>query len=189
MTGITCVIPTIYRDSLNATIDSCHGFFLRVVDDSKLLRGGYGHPARNEGIDGATCEWVCSIDDDDVYLPGAFDTIQDAIQANPHADWFVFQMVGGAGSHFNGVTVPVLGHTLRLGNIGTPMLCWKRGTSRFGMRSHDEQGRDYGAGYFGDWEMAQALQAEYGDPVWINETIAVIRPRKEEATLAASSVG
>ncbi len=158
------------------TLNSCNNFYLRVVDDSQKRRGSYGHPARNEGIDNTMTKWVCSIDDDDVYVPGAFDTIRAAIKEHPDADWFIFQMVGGPGSHFPGVTVPAMGHTLRLGNVGTPMLVWRKGVSRFGMRGTDDYGNDYGAGYFGDWQMAEALQAEYGDPVWIDHPVAVIRP-------------
>ena len=184
MSNIGVVIPSIQRDSLQATFLSCAGAnHVEIVDDSVSLRGACGHPARNEGIDRTTTEYVCSIDDDDVYVPGAFNLIRAAIRDNPGAGWFIFRMVGGPGSHFNGVTVPVLGHVLRLGNVGTPMMVWRNCAARFGMRSTDEQGRDFGAGYFGDWEMAKALQAEYGDPVWINETICVVRPQAKAESL------
>ncbi len=48
--------------------------------------------------------------------------------------------------------------------------------ARWGTRGIDDLGRDLGDGYFGDHDYARALQEELGDPIWVDEVIAEIRP-------------
>lgn len=138
--------------------------------------GGYGHPARNlaldllEELDDAPT-WCWSIDDDDLPVFGGLDMLRSAA-ASGRAHWYVFSMRGGRRSHFGGIVVPTMGNVLLRGNVGCPMLCWRLGDSRFGDSTFD----DRGPGYFGDYEMAVALQGEYGDPVWVDQIVAHIRP-------------
>ena len=137
--------------------------------------GMFGHRARNSALQDVVMSHVVSIDDDDVFLPGAFDAIRAAIAYYP-GRWFVFQMVGGPGSHFPGV-VCWQNRRIRIGDVGTPMIVAPASAkARWGSRGVDDFGRDLGEGYFGDYEYAAALQAELGDPVWLPVVIAEIRP-------------
>lgn len=139
--------------------------------------GHYGHPARNAALD-LLCEleerpeWCWSIDDDDIATFGAVDMIRSAIDSREGA-WYVFKMRGGVGSHFPNVTVPALGPQLLRGNVGTPMLVWPLGRSRFGVNGEWD---GMPAGYFGDFEMSHWLLLEFGEPAWREETVAEIRP-------------
>lgn len=164
------------------------GVWMSVGGSRKVPRGAYGHAARNVVMD----EWrfqegrpsydsyFWSLDDDDVALPGALESIRETIAEN-EGRWFVFQMVGGANSHFPGQKVPTVGHVIRPGNIGTPCIVWPASAkARWGtgvildMIADNE--RHHAPGYFGDYEMAVALQDELGDPVWVDTVIAEIRP-------------
>lgn len=147
--------------------------------------GRFGHPARNEAIDFLATlndrpSWCWTLDDDDVATFGALDMIRAAVETGA-AKWYVFRMRGGEGSLFPGVTVPVQ-NVLRMGNVGTPMMVFPTSTrSRFGLGKVAAFGVDQPEGYFGDWAMASALRDEYGAPVWVNTTVAEIRPEKVEA--------
>lgn len=208
MSGITVIIPSVGRPSLLGTLNSL-GKQLTQFDDLLVVfdgmeeapsfvpdgvswlsipeqEGAYGHHARNLGIDWSyRAEWpkeyLWSIDDDDVALPGALDAIREAVTEN-EGRWFVFQMQGGANSHFPGQKVPTVGHEIRPGNIGTPCIVWPASAkARWGTIAMDPgivgNFSDYTSpGYFGDYEMAVALQDELGDPVWVDTVIAEIRP-------------
>jgi hypothetical protein len=143
--------------------------------------GHYGHPQRNrvldllENLDDAPA-WVWSLDDDDVATFGALDMIRGAVTSG-EAAWYVFRMVGGDNSHFPGLVVPAAGPKFARGNVGTPMIvapavC----AARFGTGIDMGHGPDRGAGYFGDWEFAEALADELGAPQHRDEIVAEIRP-------------
>ncbi len=139
--------------------------------------GHYGHPARNVMLDLLVglehgVDWVWSIDDDDVATFGALDMIRAACSSGDHP-WYVFRMKGGAGSHFAGVSVPTMGNVLGKGNVGTPMIVFPtEATARFGLDAVD----GHEPGYFGDWQLAVALQQELGAPGWVEAVVAEIRP-------------
>ncbi len=143
--------------------------------------GHFGHVARNEALDFLAGlehrpDWVWSIDDDDMVLPGALDAIRVAA-ASEEGPWYIARMVGGVSSHFDGVTIPNQGERILLGNVGTPMLLFPASVqARFGLGVLEQFGKEWEAGYFGDLEMAVDLREELGDPVWIEHTIAEIRP-------------
>ncbi len=199
--GITAVVPSSGRPSLEATLESCRGADQVVVIGDPdnltvqaLARGfGYryyashpseaqghcGHIARNMGLGLVTTSHVATIDDDDAYLPGAFEAMRTAIAEHPRSPLF-FRMVGGDGSHFPGVTV-WNDKRLAIGQVGTPMIVAPTGRARFGTRSADDYGREFGDGYFGDFEYGVALVGEFGEPVWLEPLIAVIRPTAVES--------
>ena len=136
--------------------------------------GAFGHGARNWLLDNWFDEgdrrYCCSIDDDDVYAPGALDAMRHWMDGNL-GRWFIFQMLGGPNSHFKDVTVPVMGHVLKLGNVGTPMLCWPNCAARFGTAPSD-----LGDGYYGDFDLAYDLNRILGPPIWVDQTVAIVRP-------------
>lgn len=156
--------------------ESEDGVTWRCYPPSHVAGGHYGHVARNRMLDlladlEDAPEWVWSIDDDDCATFGAVDMIRSAIESE-QAPWYVFRMRGGESSHFAGLVVPLMGQTLQRGNVGTPMIVFPVGGARFGVGEFD----GHAAGYFGDYEMALALDAELGDPAWMEPTVAVIRP-------------
>ena len=198
---ITAIIPTIGRESLLETLDSCLEAdeivvladgpevpYIDVEEDATYVvtrkaQGCHGHPLRNLALDSyVSGGYVVSIDDDDVFLPGAFAAIRAAIAYYP-GRWFVFQMIGGPHSHFPGV-VCWQNRRIRIGDVGTPMIVAPTSAkARWGNRGVDDFGRDMGDGFFGDYEYAAALQEELGDPVWLPVVIAEIRPAVIEGVL------
>jgi hypothetical protein len=155
--------------------------------------GHYGHPARNEALDFLASlenrpDWVWSIDDDDMCAPDALDVIRTAV-ATEDAGWYAFAMIGGAGSHFDGVMIPNRGDYVLAGNIGTPMIVLPTtAASRFGLSVRKDLGREWEPGYWGDLEAAVALRDELGDPAWVDGVIATVRPSPDvRAILAPSS--
>ena len=183
MTGITVIIPTIGRESAALTASSVtkqaipFGDAVWLCPDRKS-EGAFGHPVRNHNIDAEVeGRYLWSIDDDDIALPGALVAMHEAIEAHP-GRWFLFRMIGGANSHYPRMTVPVQGMegVMRPGNIGTPMILFPKCKARFGTGLTGLFGEDKRDGYFGDWTMAQSLQNELGDPIWIDQVVAEIRP-------------
>lgn len=148
----------------------------RPLNENRAL-GRFGHPARNLGIDLAGIldmapEWCWTLDDDDVATFGAIAAIRQAC-ASGLGPWYVFRMRGGAGSHFAGVTVPTMGEAIQKGNIGTPMMVFPtKIRPRFGIAPVD----GHEDGYFGDYEMAMALERELGAPHWCEEVVCEVRP-------------
>lgn len=123
-----------------------------------------------------TGDYVASVDDDDEFLPGAFDAMRAAVATYP-GRWFVFRMTFGAGSHCSGVTVwdrP----QVRVGNVGTPMiLAPASATSRWGVEGMTGlTGEPREDGFLGDYVYAKRLREELGEPMWMETVTAVVRP-------------
>jgi hypothetical protein len=130
--------------------------------------GHWGHAARNVALDlHIDTTHVCTIDDDDVYLPGW----RAAIEARGCRDRpVVFKARWGAGHPAAGVE---LWHRqeVREGNVATPMVVWPAyAVARFGLR------------YEGDFDFYSGLERQYGHLDWDEEPIVEVRPvRVEEA--------
>ena len=108
----------------------------------------------------ATGDWIAFMDDDDVFTPGAIDTIRKVVSGQPPA-LFVFRMIF-AGSVI--WTLPVVA----LQNVGTPMLvCPSRGWRPW--PTTDYANEDYG---FADLNK----DAWPGGTVFREEIIARVRP-------------
>ena len=150
-------------------------------NQNDTLLGSYGHAARNLMLDlleelDERPDWVWSLDDDDAATFGAVDIIRAQIVTGD-ASWYVFRMRGGVNSHFPGVTVPTMGEKILVGNVGTPMMVFPVGRSRFGTQELKGHGvADMPPGYYGDWEMAMALKSEMGEPKWIPSVVCEVRP-------------
>jgi hypothetical protein len=197
MTSITTIVPTIGRPSLVNTLDGlfkqartedCVWVVYDGVDHVGMSRnevdhllakyrrysdadwilsttdlGNWGHGSRNHVLDlGISTDYVWTIDDDDQVAPDAF--VWFRVQ---EADWAIYKMHFGPGHPAKGITC-WREQLLRFGDIGTPMVLAKPGKARFGLR------------YEGDWDYAQALQEEYGEPVWEPHIVAHIRPIGED---------
>ena len=155
--------------------------------------GCFGHPGRNHLLDHLQdCDWqghCWSVDDDDRATFGALDMIRAAVDSR-EALWYVFRMRGGDGSHFPGLVVPATGGGVRVGEVGTPMMVFpsyvkaRFGTARLKVEHRGAYpGADefWPAGYLGDYELAQALRVELGEPKWRDEIVAEVRPAKAAA--------
>lgn len=189
--GITVLVPTIGRDSLWACLFSVAGQLeagdaVVVVSDGRsddvraLVRhfsynyprpdwtyagidqqGIWGHPAANYALSNnmVPTSHVWRLDDDDIAAPG----VMPAMRAFLDRPWTVFRMKFGEGHPANGL-VCWRQEELRFGDVGTPMILAQAGNARFGLR------------YEGDWDYAQDLLEEFGEPTWNDQIVALIRP-------------
>jgi glycosyltransferase involved in cell wall biosynthesis len=193
---ISVIVPTLNRDSLRATLKSCSGADQVVImPDQDGTAGCYGHSLRNRALDEGLVkgDWIVSTDDDDEFLPAAFDKIRQTIRQHPNGPWFLFKMTFGEGSHCPGVTV-WQGKSIKAGNVGTPMIVAPASAkARWGVDALPDLGGVKRKGWLGDLVYAQCLRLEFGEPVYVDETIAVIRPQVQsegqpEPTLASNGI-
>ena len=184
---LTVVIPTIGRRTLARTLASirsqallagdevllvCDGDFpdsRRVWSESGLagrmlwIDGGpsrdWGMTARTRGIEQAVGEWLLFMDDDDVYLPGAFAAIRQALFLAPRRP-HLFRM---RSVHARGGLI--WGHReVKCGNVSTQC---------FGVpNDHARMGR-WSPRYEGDYDFIASTLLHYAEgPVWREEVIA-----------------
>lgn len=111
--------PAGINDALAGLAATCRSVRLLQPDEA---RGSWGGPARNHGVGLARGSHLLFIDDDDVYWPGAIDTIR-AWVADAPASIHVWRMVARGGK------VVWAAPKLVQGNIGTPMFCVPRGAA------------------------------------------------------------
>lgn len=157
----------VVHDGTDLNMEPAYAMLEDAPCDWALVRlenhGFYGHPARNYAMDHVVDRpRVMSIDDDDIYLPGALDTVRDAIAAHQPA----VHIFGCRWPRLN-VQLPHFNH-VRYGNIGTPMIVAPCCTAR------------WGHAYDGDFHYAQALEEIFGEFVWHpDRVIAEVRPVTE----------
>lgn len=129
-------------------------------EDGPCENGCFGHHLRNVALDTTvTGSHFWSIDDDDIMLPGAMELLR-ACQADVPV---IFRARWGNGHPAAGVELPIM-QEVRYGNIATPMILAPVGEARWGL--------DYG----GDFTYAEAVVAEFGEPIWRDEFVALVRP-------------
>ncbi len=171
---VLCDEPTRYdyvTDLVYEIRSDVYGIWRSYYSEQQL--GFYGHAQRNRALAYLPMverppDLVWSLDDDDVATPDALAAIRDAYTSHA-APWYVFRMVGGAHSHFNGLVVPATGGGIRIGEIGTPMIVAPLCAARFGVDA-------FPPGYFGDFSYACELEDLLGPPAWKPEIVAEIRP-------------
>jgi glycosyltransferase involved in cell wall biosynthesis len=189
---ITVIVPTIGRPSLAATLESLAAQRLAkyievlVVPDTHkravplpILPTGlarieimdydagfsaWGHPQRNFAMPQAHGIWVATLDDDDVWTPGALDIIVGGVSSAPQP-FHIFKMR----HHESGVIIWNRRYPSQ-GNVGTPMFVWKNGT----------QVGQWGRAYEGDFNFVassiHAMPNGVDDLYWHDAVIATIRP-------------
>lgn len=124
--------------------------------------GCWGHLACNKALSHVKTTHVWRIDDDDVACDGAIDVIKDGIADYPQSV-LIYKMFFGKGHPASGITLwreP----QARMGSIGTPMVVAPVCDARYGER------------YEGDFDYLTAVIEEFGEPVWMEDVIAEIRP-------------
>lgn len=176
---VTVVVPTLGRSSLARSLRSCSEAdeIIVIADETGDVEHaraasapftrrfftaphglGQGYAQREIGMLYATSTHLAFLDDDDIFLPDALDTMRVAATTVP----VIFRM-----NH------PLLGVVWRepqlvFGNVGTPMLLVpNRNVGRW--RPHYE-------GVGGDFTFIQETCLRQGDPVWNQTTIAQVRP-------------
>lgn len=150
-----------------APFDDPHLEFVRLQPE----QGDWGNPARNHVLDSrvATGDLIVWQDDDDVFVPGAFDVIRQCAEANPDVP-LIFRFVTPDGR----VLWRDKGRIER-GHIG--------GHNLVTPNIPDKLGR-WGVGYAGDFAfIASTLENfEPDTPVWNEDVIAVCRPDREDVS-------
>ena len=116
--GISFIIPSVGRPSLDATLSSIEkwsGDEVIVVQRDPPC-GNWGNQERNDGIAKATSDYLAFMDDDDIYLPGHREIMELAISENPLRWPILFRMQYPSGR------IIWRNRELRPGNIGSPMI-------------------------------------------------------------------
>ena len=199
--GITVIVPTIGRASLEATLrsfapDLSHADAVVVLADGKLnavqqlvLQLAEEYPA---------ADWMYSYEGVplrdfghplrnlalDLYVETSHVwTIDDddiaalgalrALRDQMAAPWAIFRMIFGENHFARGLTC-WRQREINAGDIGTPMVFAPLSKARFGLR------------YMGDLDYARDLQDELGEPVWDETIIAIIRPEAQDEVPSAA---
>lgn len=186
--ALTIVIPTIGRPSVKNTLDSIVPQLqmfdqVFVIGDGSYpetrklvaeygiqygyfeIPGGphndWGARARNFGIDLAKKAYITFMDDDDLYLPGAFSFIKSAIQAFP-GNPFMFRMIHGKSMIWTR-------NELAVGNVSSQMVVVpndKKKLAKFTDR------------YEGDFDFikgtADLYSTDYDPFIWREEIISIL---------------
>jgi hypothetical protein len=136
-----------------------HGDELIIQRDET---GDMGATPRTRGMLQASGDWLLFMDDDDVYLPNAFDLIRAALRRDP-ARPHLFGLQSGAGWQ-----LPQCGHVVKLQNVSTQMIVTPNQKEKLGQ---------WGRRRCGDFDFIASTISRYpAGPVWHDEPIAVWRP-------------
>lgn len=133
--------------------------------------GDRGYQARTKGMLQATGTHLAFLDDDDVYVPGAIDTMRAHACDRP----VIFRM----DDPFHGIIWRT--PELTYGNVGTPMFLVPNDPDRLGAWEPVEFGRGPGRG--GDFHFITGCVDRMGTPVWRTEVICRVRPHDRTITV------
>lgn len=158
---LSILVASSGRPTLQATVASIipqltagDELLVDVNDDAP-----WGHAARNRMMPRAKGDWLLFIDDDDIYLPGALDTVRDAVGpvARPH----MFRMRYATGDEL------WKEREVRCGNVSTQMFAVPNLPGCLGR---------WGDVYEGDFEFIARTCELTGEPFWHEDVIALYRP-------------
>lgn len=160
---LSVIVPTKGRPAAR-TIDSITSQ-LRHGDELILQRDeseDMGATPRTRGMLQATGDWLLFMDDDDIYLPEAFQRIREALRREPGRP-HLFGMTSGQGWR-----LPQYGHVVKVTNVSTQMFVCPNVKEKLG---------EWGPRRCGDYDFIASTLAYYPQgPVWHDEPIAVWRP-------------
>ncbi len=115
---ISFIVPTVGRESLKSTlasIDAWPGDEVLAIQHNPPS-GYYGYAERQEGTDRAKCDYLAYLDDDDRYVPGHREIMDQATRENPNNYPILFKM-----QYPSGRVLPKV-PDMYCGNVGTPMI-------------------------------------------------------------------
>jgi hypothetical protein len=180
---VSVVIPTLGRPTLTATLASCAGAdeVVVVLDTARgchelpcelpanavYAEGSFGviggHAGRVHGMSLATSTHLALMDDDDVYVPGAFDLMRDAACDLP----VLFRME----HYLHGVLWR--DRVVRFGNVSTQMVLVPNAPEFFGEWTPHMPGLPQPGG---DYTFIRGCVEKMGGVVWREEIVSVLRP-------------
>jgi len=172
---LSVVVPTAGRPSLQRTLASflsqLHPHDEVIIENDKS--GDWGMTPRTRGQRAATGDYLMWMDDDDVYLPGAFDAVRAALKENPGRP-HLFSMKRSV--PFNDVLPKV--REIKVGNVSTQMLVVPNDPSRLG---------EWSSRYEGDFDFIASTLNKYPPEalVWHDAVLSVWRPDGDATTVAS----
>jgi glycosyltransferase involved in cell wall biosynthesis len=190
MLTLSIIIPTAGRPTLDRTVETLlpqvhEGDQVLVVGDGEQPRAQqlvcglpsppwhyfeYG-PTRDTGksqrefaIARATGNYVCFMDDDDIFTENALATIRRRAGEHP-GRLLMFRMEDRFGAIL--WTLP----TLTYGNVGAPMIVAPNAPGKLGHWEVD------------DFQFITATAALQREPVWLEDIIAIVRPHEPRRSM------
>ncbi len=180
---LSIVIPTLGRDTLERTLDSCADAdeVIVVLDmaggetvipcqtpsNVRTVAGHFGvrggHAGRAHGVQYATGTHLAFMDDDDMYAPGAIDVMRDAACELP----VIFRI----DHYLHGVLWRT--RDISFGNVSTQMYLVPNQPSLFGAWTPIRPDWPQPGG---DCTFIQETVANFGGVEWREEIVAVLRP-------------
>jgi glycosyltransferase involved in cell wall biosynthesis len=174
---ITCIIPTMGRETLLDALASCSeadevivvvddaragewqplGDNVRVLHVPECNRGG--HSSRNHAMPHATGTHLCFLDDDDIYLPGAIEAMRKHACDRP----VIFKMDHPA----HGLLWRE--KELTFGNVSTQMFLVPNDPDRLGVWAHHMPELPQPGG---DFTFIRECVEKMGEPLWRDELVA-----------------
>lgn len=156
---ISVIIPTCGRASVKDTVtSSLWADEIIVVPERPEDADTWGGGQRDRATSAATGDWLCFMDDDDVFTKDAEEILRRCLQQK--ATWHVFSMRYG-----NERTL--WASAVQPGAIGTPMIVVPS-------RADLPRWSAY-RGYMADYFFALSCKRLYGEPLYHREVIADIR--------------
>lgn len=162
---LTVIIPTIGRTTLPRTLESIDTQDTTPGDQTLVIfddppHDDWGAWARTQGMRKARGDFLLFMDDDDEYLPGAFDAVRASVRRAPDRA-HIFRMVR---AHPFGDVIWTRKNLARPGQVSTQMIVVPNDRNRMGTWTNR---------YEGDFDFLTSTLALLGsEPVWCDAVIA-----------------
>ena len=167
---VAALIPTIGRPTLARTIQSASWAdeIIVVRDPEPTGDAARVVDIRDQQIQMATADWLSFMDDDDCYTDDAGEIIRESV-GEDRGRWHIFRMkmYDGGELWFN--------QEVRWANLGTPMMVIPN--------RPDLPKWSANRVYEADFRFANAMKQQFGEPIWHEDFIALIRPHEMKESM------